>query len=334
MATEEFVSEFYGKTVQKTEDLIYDACCVAEYDLALLGPITNEVKERRYGCGSPIPQVLGARTVLDLGSGAGIDCFIAAQLVGPKGKVIGVDMTDEQLDIARRNIAPIMENIGYKAPNIEFRKGRIEEIPVEDGTVDVVISNCVINLSTDKTRVFREIHRVLKPGGEFYISDIVSDRRIPEALKADERLYSECLSGAAYYFDLRRTMRKAGFEDVRVVSERPLDDVIEGIRFSAINLRGFKIELEDECEDYGQVAVYRGTIPNHEASFTLDSSHVFKAGRAERVCKNTADMLTQSRYARHFTVSHELFHMGVFDCGPSKDASAEVNEAIVTGSCC
>ena len=333
MSTQEFLSEFYGKTVQKTEDLIFDACCVAEYDLALLGPITDEVKARRYGCGSPIPAVLDGCTVLDLGSGAGIDCFIAAQLVGPDGKVIGVDMTDEQLEVARRNIAPIMTNIGFERPNVEFRKGRIEEIPVDDASLDVVISNCVINLSSDKTTVFKEIWRALKPGGEFYISDIIADRRIPAALEADERLYSECLSGAAYFGDLRRTMRAAGFEDVRVVSERPLGDVIEGIHFSAVNLRGFKVALEDECEDYGQVAVYRGTIPNQEASFLLDSGHLFKAGKAERVCKNTADMLTQSRYSQHFVVSPELFHMGIFDCGPSDDAADDTDQ-IVIGKCC
>ncbi len=332
MATEEFVSEFYGKTVQKTEDLIYDACCVAEYDLALLGPITNEVKERRYGCGSPIPHELGGRTVLDLGSGAGIDCFIAAQLVGPRGRVIGVDMTDEQLDIARRNVAPIMANIGYAEPNVSFLKGRIEEIPVESGTVDVVISNCVINLSNNKEQVFREIHRILKPGGEFFISDIIADRRIPERLKADERLYSECLSGAAYFGDLKRIMRRAGFEDVRTVSNRPLNDIIEGIRFSAANLRGFKIDLEDQCEDYGQVAVYRGTIPNKEDVFELDLGHAFRAGVPMRVCKNTADMITQSRYARHFAVSAEIFHMGIFDCSPT--SSVESAEAPVMNGCC
>ena len=163
--TSEFVSKFYGQEVQKTEDLIFDACCVADYDLSLLTPITNEVKERRYGCGSPLPELLNGLTVLDLGSGAGIDVFIAAQLVGPQGRVIGVDMTDEQLDIARRNVDPIMKNIGYEKSNVEFLKGRIEEIPVESGTVDVVISNCVINLSENKEAVFKEIWRVLKPGG-------------------------------------------------------------------------------------------------------------------------------------------------------------------------
>lgn len=334
--TQAMVSDFYGKQVQKTEDLIFDACCVADYDLSLLAPITKEVKERRYGCGSPIPPELSGCTVLDLGCGAGIDVFIAAQLVGPEGRVIGVDMTPAQLEIAQRNVEPIMKNLGFAEPNVEFLEGKIEEIPVPSGSVDVVISNCVINLSEDKERVFAEIQRVLKPGGEFYIADIVADRRIPAHLQKDALLYSECLSGAAYHGDLTRTMRKAGFEDVRVVRERKLQDVIEGIYFSSVVLRGFKVALEDQCEDYGQVAVYRGTMADHKASFTLDVGHVFPAGEAVRVCKNTADMLRQSRYAAHFAVSAEMFHMGAFDCSPKADASpTEVAQRpVASGSCC
>ena len=328
----DFVSEYYGKTVSKTEDLAFDACCVAEYDLGLLTAITAEVKEKRYGCGSPIPQLIGGCTVLDLGSGAGIDCFIAAQLVGESGHVIGVDMTPEQLEVARRNIPPIMDNIGYAKPNVEFLEGRIEEIPVESGSVDVVISNCVINLSNNKERVFAEIHRVLKPGGEFYISDIVADRRVPAHIASDEVLWSECLSGAAYGGDLFRIMRRAGFEDVRSVSRRPLDTVIEGVRFEAVNLRGFKIDLEDACEDYGQVAVYRGTIPTKEMEFVLDLSHTFVSGEAMRVCKNTADMLTQSRYSSHFVVSAPIFHMGLFDCSPGPKATDTESE-LMAGCC-
>jgi len=330
MSTAQMVSEFYGKTVEKTADLQFDACCVAEYDLELLRPITAEVKERRYGCGSPLPDVAEGLTVLDLGCGAGIDVFLAAQLVGPKGRVIGVDMTPEQLDIARRNVEPIMKNLGFARSNVELHEARIEEIPVESGSVDVVISNCVINLSEHKQRVFEEIHRVLKPGGEFLIADITADRRIPARLAKDARLYSECLTGAAYGGDLRRIMQRAGFEDVRSVKRRRLGDVIEGIRFDSVLLRGFKIGLEDACEDYGQVAVYRGTIPRHADQWVLDLGHVFSAGSAVRVCKNTADMLVQSRYGAHFDVSPEMYHMGLFDCAPAPRAG----EAPVAASGC
>lgn len=335
MSTPEIVSEFYGKTVGRTEDLSYDACCVAEYDPALMRPITDEVKEKRYGCGSPIPDLAEGRTVLDLGCGAGIDVFIAAQLVGPSGRAIGVDMTAEQLAVARRNVEPIMKNLGFARPNVEFLEGRIEEIPVESHSVDVVISNCVINLSNHKQRVFEEIRRVLKPGGEFLIADIVADRRIPARLASDARLFSECLTGAAYAQDLRRTMQAAGFQDVRTVSTRRLGDVIEGIHFDSVKLRGFKLELEDTCEDYGQVAVYRGTIPGMKDGYVLDRGHVFTSGMPMRVCKNTADMLLGSRLAPHFAVSAEMFHMGLFDCGPSGEADGDdAAGACGPTSCC
>jgi arsenite methyltransferase len=329
------VSEFYGTTIKKTEDLQFDACCVAEYDLELLKPITDEVKEKRYGCGSPLPEAVESKTILDLGCGAGIDVFMAAQLVGPRGKVIGVDMTDAQLEVARKNVAPIMANLGYEKANVEFKKGRIEEIPAEDDSIDVVISNCVINLCPNKELVFGEIRRILKPGGEFLIADIVADRRIPEHLAQDERLYSECMTGAAYAGDLRRTMQAAGFEDVRTVNSRRLGDVIEGIHFDSVALRGFKISLEDACEDFGQVAVYKGTIARHSDSFILDQGHQFVAGIPQRVCKNTADMITQTRYAPHFDVSPTMFHMGLFDCGPKEGNSPAASPGLApTSACC
>lgn len=307
------VARYYGQEVEKTDDLQFNACCVADYDAAHLEKLTDEVLDRRYGCGSPIPDALEGRLVVDLGSGAGADCYIASQLVGPEGHVVGVDMTDEQLEVARRNIEPHMERFGFAEPNVEFRKGLIEELPLEDGSADVVISNCVINLSDDKEAVFAEIWRVLRDGGEFYISDIVADRRIPERLQGDELLWSECLTGAAYTEDLRRIMQRAGFSDVRTVKSAPTGDVIEGIGFRSVILRGFKLDLEDRCEDYGQVAVYRGTIAGCEDAFVLDDHHRFVAGQAVRVCQNTADMLSKSRLGEHFQVSEPLAHLGAFD---------------------
>lgn len=329
----ESVSRFYGQDVQKTQDLEYSACCTTDYDSSLISNLTDEVLDKRYGCGSPIPESLEGATVLDLGCGAGADCFIASQLVGQSGRVIGIDMTDEQLEVAERNIAPHMEAFGFSEPNIEFRKGFIEEIPAEDSSVDVVISNCVINLSDDKEKVFDEIWRVLEPGGEFYIADIVADRRVPAHLQDDELLWSECLTGAAYIEDLRRMMGASGFLDVRAVKSRRLAEVIEGIRFYSRTLRGFKIPtLEDRCEDFGQVAIYRGTIEGHQKTFTFDQTHVFEAGVATRVCKNSADMLSQSRFARHFDVSAPVRHLGLFDCAPIV-VEREVEEP-AAGSCC
>lgn len=320
---QEAVSRYYGEQIQKTQDLKYDACCVADYDPELLKLLTPEVLERRYGCGSPLPEALTGQTVLDLGCGAGADCFIAAQLVGQSGKVIGLDMTPAQLQIARRNVAPHMVNFGYTKPNVEFVDGLIEQIPLPDASVDVVISNCVINLSTNKSKVFEEIWRVLRPGGELYIADIVADRRVPAHLMEDNELWSECLVGAAYSQDLGRMMWRAGFEDVRTVSARRLADHVEGIGFESRLIRAFKLELEPTCEDYGQVAIYRGTIPGHERGWWLDQAHGFESGRAVRVCKNTADMLKGSRFGSHFIVSEPLAHLGAFDCSVPVSADGE-----------
>ena len=334
----ETVSNFYGETVQKTEDLEYAACCIDDYDAALVENLTDEVRERRYGCGSPLPDLLAGQTVVDLGSGAGADCFMAAQLVGRDGRVIGIDMTDEQLEVARRNIEPHMSRFGFEQPNVEFEKGLIEDVPLPDDSADVVISNCVINLSDDKESVFAEIRRILREGGEFFISDIVADRRVPDHLKEDEQLWSECLSGAAYAEDLRRMMHSAGFRDVRTVESSPTGDVIEGIKFRSVILRGFNLDLEDRCEDYGQVAVYRGTVPGADEGFTFDDHHYFPAGEAVRVCRNTAVMLSESRLRDHFRVSEPLEHLGLFDCAPTIDETATTDPrsetTAETSSCC
>jgi arsenite methyltransferase len=332
----ESVSEFYGSTVVKTEDLYFSACYTSDYDPAQYQHVTEEVLERRYGCESPIPDVLEGKTLVDLGSGAGPDCFIAAKFVGPQGQVIGVDMTDELLTIARRNIEPIMKNLGYDTPNTRFEKGHIEKLPLEDNSVDVVISNCVINLSPKKQEIFDEIWRVLKPGGEFFISDIVSDRRIDSAFNSDPRLHSECYTGAAYIEDLHQLVKKAGFQSPRISKRRTLTEVIDGVNFESIILRGFKLELETSSEDYGQVAVYRGTIEGHQERYTLDLDNEFPAGAAIRVSKNTADILQGSRFSSHFMISNELVHLGAFSqqAPKSNTATQTTEEEAPSSGCC
>ncbi len=167
------------------------------------------------GCGSPLAyaDARPGETVLDLGSGAGIDCFLAAREVGPAGRVIGVDMTQAMIDRARANAAK------SDWPNVEFRLGEIENLPVADGTVDLVISNCVVNLSPDKPRVFREALRALKPGGRMLVSDLVLTRPLPPELEQDVELYVGCVAGASPRADYLRMMREAGFADVEVVAE-------------------------------------------------------------------------------------------------------------------
>jgi len=168
------------------------------------------------GCGNPIAiaELKEDEVVLDLGSGAGVDVFLAANKVGPTGRVIGIDMTEEMVDKARG----IARDYGYR--NVEFRLGEIEKLPVEDESVDAIISNCVINLSPDKSRVFREAHRALKPGGRLTVSDIVSEGVIPDEIKNDPDAWSGCIAGALPRQEYLENMKKAGFADIQILASR------------------------------------------------------------------------------------------------------------------
>lgn len=341
------VQDYYGRVLGSTADLKTGACCSTE-DLpaaqrAILSEIHPEVLEKFYGCGSPIPPALEGRTVLDLGCGSGRDCYVLSKLVGPGGRVIGIDMTPEQLDVARRHVDYHAERFGYAAPNVEFRHGYIEDLRaagIADASVDVVVSNCVVNLSPDKRRVFAEVLRVLKPGGELYFADVFTDRRVPAHLAADPVLLGECLGGALYVEDFRRLLGDLGVPDSRVVSKRSLelrDPEVEAkvgmITFSSMTVRAFKVALEDRCEDYGQVARYRGTIPGAPHAFALDDHHLFRTGMPVLVCGNTAAMLQDTRFAPHFEVAgNRSTHYGLFDCGPSAPGAAA--DAGAAGACC
>ncbi len=339
------VKDYYGKTLGGTKDIKTSACCAMDSFLPvhreILAEIDSEILDRFYGCGSPIPPAIEGCTVLDLGSGTGRDVYLAAKLVGPKGLVIGVDMTDEQMDIARRHVSSQMRRFGFKKANVEFRKGYIEDLGacgIADDSVDVVISNCVLNLAADKEAVFAEIFRVLKPGGELYFSDVFADRRIPAELRQDPVLYGECLGGALYTEDFRRLLSRLGCHDYRITASRPIavaDRELAAktgqIRFFSRTVRAFKLgSLEDICEDYGQVAVYKGTIPEYPHAFPLDNHHTFVAGKPMLVCGNTAAMVQETRFGQYFTVSGgRLVHYGLFPCGPAVAA-----EPAGGGSCC
>src|SRR5262249_22818210 len=197
----ETVREYYGRVLKSSADLKTSACCVAEtlppQVAAALTDVHPEVKDRFYGCGSPIPPSLDGLTVLDLGCGSGRDCYVLSKLVGSRGRVIGLDMTEEQVAVARKYVSWHAERVGYA--NVEFRDGYIEDLRaagMADASVALVISNAVLTLSPDKRRVFSEIFRVLKPGGDLYFSDVFADRRIPHALAEDPVLIGECLGGA------------------------------------------------------------------------------------------------------------------------------------------
>ncbi len=343
--TLEHVKAYYGQILSSNTDLKTNACCTTEaipqHIKDVLVEIEDEVMARFYGCGSPIPQDLEGCIILDLGCGTGRDVYVASKLTGPSGYVIGIDMTDEQLDIARRNVDAQMARFGYSAPNVDFRKGYIEDLKgagIADNSVDVVISNCVINLSPDKPAVFSELFRVLKPGGELYFADVFCDRRIPEEVKTDPVLLGECLSGALYMEDFRRLMRSFDCLDYRVVSEAPIeigDPEIERkigmVNFTSRTIRVFKLDtLEDRCEDYGQVAIYKGTIPEAPHAFVLDDHHVFTTGKPMLVCGNTAAMIEETRFGKHFhVIGDRAIHYGLFDCEPAP-ASAEGSDS----ACC
>jgi arsenite methyltransferase len=341
----ESIRRYYGEVLQSSSDLKTSACCSADampkHLRPLLAALHPEIVERFYGCGSPLPPALTGRAVLDLGCGTGRDCYLLSQLVGEEGCVIGVDMTPEQLEIAVRHRDWHAAKFGYSVSNVEFVHGHIENlaaIGIADNSVDVVVSNCVINLSPEKPKVLAEIFRVLKPGGELYFSDVFADRRIPPALRRDPVLLGECLGGALYWEDFRRILQDLGCPDVRMVKQNAikLDDAeveakIGMVKFRSVTVRAFKLPLEDRCEDYGQVACYRGSLPEYPHAFDLDDHHHFETGRPLRVCGNTADMLAATRYAPHFEVWGEKdAHFGLFDCTPGPQGES----VAAGGSCC
>lgn len=330
------VQAYYGEILRSSRDLKTSACCppdaVPDAHKPILAQLPDEVLDRFYGCGSPIPPALDGCTVLDLGCGTGRDAFIAAHLVGPTGRVIGVDMTEAQIDVARRHEAAVAERFGYDAPNTSFRTGMIEDLAaagIADASIDVVISNCVLNLASDKRAVFSEILRVLKPGGELYVADIFADRRIPDALAHDPVLRGECLGGAMYTEDFRRLMADLGVRDVRTVTEHAVevDDeeiaaMLGATRFTSKTVRAFKLaSIEDRCEDYGQVAYYRGGADTSPGCFKLDDHHVFEKDRPMLVCGNSAAMVEETRFGRFFDVEGDrATHFGLFDCEPAPPA--------------
>ncbi len=332
MTTHDLVKNYYGTALQGSADLATDACCtvdsIPEHLKPLLARIHPDIAGRYYGCGLVAPEQLDGCAVLDLGCGTGQDCFVLSALVGERGSVTGVDMTEEQLAFANRYIDHHRAAHGQVRSNVRFVEGYIERLDAlfaQDAQFDVIVSNCVLNLSPDKNAVLREAHRLLKPGGEFYFADVYADRRVPAELRADPVLYGECLSGALYWNDFLPLARSAGFGDPRLVRDRPLQlrnpalqQRLGNARFFSATWRLFRLDfLEPACEDYGQAVVYRGTIAHCPDQFALDGHHRFETGRVFPVCGNTWRMLHDTRFAAHFEfVGDFARHFGIFPgCG-------------------
>jgi len=350
-STHDSVREYYGKVLAKSNDLKTNACTTSgrppKFITEVISLIHEEIESKYYGCGLVIPAVLEGMKILDLGCGSGRDCFILSKLVGQNGYVVGVDMTKEQIEVAKKYVEYQTNKFGYTKPNIEFHEGfieRLHELGFKDNTFDIVISNCVINLSPDKESVLKEAHRVLKSGGELYFSDVYSNRRVPRHLVENSVLYGECLSGALYWNDFINLAKKSGFKDPRLVedssitiSNPKIEELIGHINFYSASYRLFKIEnLEPACEDYGQAVIYRGGIPTCPNSFVLDAHHVIQTGKVFPVCGNTFSMLKETRFAPFFEfIGNQNTHYGIFEgCGTSVPFNTKQTKTESKSSCC
>lgn len=272
------VREFYGQAALAANKDIVNPFAAGQQEVDYI-PLDS--RQRSYGCGSPVLDAdpVPGETVVDLGSGSGVECFMAAEKVGAQGRVVGVDMTAEMLALARNSKAEVVATLGYD--NVEFRRGFLEEIPLADGTVDAVISNCVINLSTDKRRVFLEVLRVLKEGGRLVVSDIVTDEPIPPAMKNDEQYRGECLGGAMQQEELLAMLRATGFTALELIKRFPYR--LEGeVQFYSLTFRAWKPKTPAEVE-----VIYRGPF----AAVTTEEGELLLKGRRQRISTTAAQTL-------------------------------------------
>jgi SAM-dependent methyltransferase len=330
LVTEDAVRERYSRGATAVEPAL---CCPVNYDPRYLGAIPEEVIERDYGCGDPTPYVRPGETVLDLGSGGGKVCFIAAQIVGPEGRVIGVDCNAEMLALARRHAPTVARRLGYH--NVEFRCGLIQDLRldldllagelarspvsdqqgwlamrsleerlrrerplVEDESIDCVISSCVLNLVRpgDRRGLFAEVFRVLKRHGRVAISDIVADEDIPEHLQRDYELWSGCISGAFREDLFLRAFEEAGFHGIEVVRRQKEPwRVVDGIEFRPVTVVAHKGK-QGPCLERNQALIYRGPFRKVED----DDGHLFVRGERVAVCDKTFHLLQREPYAGLF----------------------------------
>ncbi|XP_074448145.1 arsenite methyltransferase [Larus michahellis] len=309
------VQDYYGKRLQKSADLKTNACITLARPLPkavrdALENVHEEVVARYYGCGLVIPECLTSCRILDLGSGSGRDCYLLSQMVGEWGHVTGIDMTEGQVEVAKKHIAYHMDKFGYKKPNVEFLQGYMEKLSdagLADESYDIIISNCVINLAPDKRAVLREAYRVLKPGGEMYFSDVYANQRLSESVRKHRVLWGECLAGALYWRDLYSIAEEVGFSPPCLVTASPitigdkeLEDVIGDCRFVSATFRLFKVPGSSRAGP-GQV-IYNGGIVGHERELVFDANFTFKEGEVVDVDAEMAAILRSSRFAEEFLI--------------------------------
>ncbi len=328
---------------------VSELCCPTDYDLSLLAALPAEIVERDYGCGDPSRFVRRGDTVVDLGSGAGKLCYVASQLVGPAGRVIGVDATPEMLALARKWQAVVGDRIGWH--NVEFRHGTIQDLALDrdkvarwlesapvrtiadlerleaekarlrrqeplipDGSVDLVLSNCVLNLvdNRDKEQLFREIHRVLKRGGRCAISDIVSDEDVPQHLQDDAELWSGCISGAMREDRFLEAFAAAGMYGIETVSwqEEPWA-IVEGIEFRSMTVVAYKGK-EGDCWEHNDAVVYKGPWKQ----VVDDDGHVLRRGERTAVCRKTFEILGREPYGASIALVRPLLDVAPADAKP------------------
>lgn len=288
------VREFYGDAAETPQA---DLCCPTKYDHTAVAHIPQDVLDRFYGCGSPMTSagIREGEVVVDLGSGAGIDVFIAAKFVGAGGKAIGVDMTDRMLAVARENQSRVAQALGYDA--VDFREGFLEQIPVDSKSVDLITSNCVINLSPDKPRVFSEMWRVLRDHGRILISDIVSEREVPPHLKVNPQLWGECLAGALTQEQFIAELERAGFYGLEILKKTYWKDV-DGYPFFSVTVRGWKFEKTSGCVFKGHRAVYLGPAK----AFIDEEGHMFPRNEPYEICTDTVAKLSNPPYKGTFAI--------------------------------
>jgi ubiquinone/menaquinone biosynthesis C-methylase UbiE len=345
---EEAVRQRYERAAREVEPGL---CVPVSYDRSLLEVIPDEIIKRDYGCGDPSRYVKEGETVLDLGSGSGKGCYIIAQVVGPKGKVIGVDFNEEMLALARGHQDAIGRRLGYH--NVEFRRGRIQNLRLDldlveqhlarhpvrsvsdlmnlrefeekvsreqplvpDGSIDVIVSNCVLNLvqPEDKRALFSEMYRVLRRGGRVAIADIVSDEPVPDHLKNDPELWSGCVSGAFQEEELLRAFEEAKFHGIRIEGMQEPYQTIEGIEFRSMTITAYKGK-EGPCIERNQAVIYRGPWKQ----VVDDDNHVLPRGSRIAVCDKTFQIYSKAPYQDEFILippreGIPLEQAGIFDC--------------------